>query len=109
MGTCGGGACDRPLWRALSAPPRLRVQLPLGTLQRSRPSASCPKAAPTPAVRRVPEVSMPMPTDLIDPASANGSSVPQALPQETEHLLNGDANGLGELLHALQAMRIGDF
>jgi HAMP domain-containing protein/CheY-like chemotaxis protein len=52
-------------------------------------------------------------------SSANGAAVPAA--QADDHLLNGDtqpdahpdadadAHGLAELLHALQAMRVGDF
>jgi HAMP domain-containing protein/CheY-like chemotaxis protein len=44
-------------------------------------------------------------------ASANGAAVPATEP--TDHQVNGDAqpdaNGLAELLHALQAMRVGDF
>ncbi len=43
------------------------------------------------------------------PAAANGSSAPQAIPHAAENGLNGDAHGLAELLHALQAMRVGDF
>ncbi len=49
--------------------------------------------------------------DLVGPAAANGS-VPPASPA-VEHRLNGDldvdARGLADLLHALQAMRVGDF
>jgi HAMP domain-containing protein/signal transduction histidine kinase/DNA-binding response OmpR family regulator len=41
--------------------------------------------------------------------SANGSGVTAALPQNPDEALNGDAHGLTELLHALQAMRVGDF
>src|ERR1700676_4162749 len=57
---------------------------------------------------------MQTPTEELDPtaptaAAANGSSAPQAIPHATENGLNGDANGLAELLHALQAMRVGDF
>ncbi len=51
---------------------------------------------------------MQTPTEVLDPATpaaANGSSAPHA----TENGLNGDAQGLTELLHALQAMRVGDF
>jgi HAMP domain-containing protein/CheY-like chemotaxis protein len=44
-------------------------------------------------------------------SSANGAPVP--VTQPAEHLVNGDAHpdagGLAELLHALQAMRVGDF
>src|ERR1700692_2228219 len=50
---------------------------------------------------------MQTPTDVLNPTAANGSSAPQAIPAENE--LNGDAHGLAELLHALQAMRVGDF
>ena len=49
---------------------------------------------------------MQTPTEVLDPAAANGSSAPQAIPHATENGLNGD--GLTELLHALQAMRVGD-
>jgi PAS domain S-box-containing protein len=57
---------------------------------------------------------MQTPTEVLDPATpaaaaANGSSAPQAIPHATENGLNGDAHGLAELLHALQAMRVGDF
>src|ERR1700733_10364299 len=57
---------------------------------------------------------MQTPTEVLDPAAptpaaANGSSPPQTIPHATENGLNGDANGLAELLHALQAMRVGDF
>ena len=48
---------------------------------------------------------MQTPTDVLNPTAANGSSAPQAIPAENE--LNGDAHGLAELLHALQAMREG--
>jgi HAMP domain-containing protein/CheY-like chemotaxis protein/signal transduction histidine kinase len=41
--------------------------------------------------------------------SANGSGVAAAQPQSPDQSLNGDAGGLAELLHALQAMRVGDF
>jgi HAMP domain-containing protein/CheY-like chemotaxis protein/signal transduction histidine kinase len=52
-----------------------------------------------------------MPAELLDPTSANGSSHTELSPQPAEFGLNGatDANGLTELLHALQAMRVGDF
>jgi HAMP domain-containing protein/CheY-like chemotaxis protein len=40
--------------------------------------------------------------------TSNGSAV-GAVPEAAEHALNGDAHGMVELLHALQAMRIGDF
>ncbi len=44
-------------------------------------------------------------------SSANGA--PVSVKQQGEHLVNGDAHpdahGLAELLHALQAMRVGDF
>ena len=48
-------------------------------------------------------------TEKVSP-SANGSAAPP-VPQPGERLLNGgaDAQDLGELLHALQAMRVGDF
>src|ERR1700684_1575099 len=55
---------------------------------------------------------MQTPTEVLDPATpaaANGSSPPQTPPHATENGLNGDAHGLAELLHALQAMRVGDF
>src|ERR1700690_2402727 len=55
---------------------------------------------------------MQTPTEVLDPAAptaANGSSAPQAIPHATDNGLNGDAHGLAELLHALQAMRVGDF
>ena len=52
---------------------------------------------------------MQTPTEVLDPAAANGSSAPQAVPHATENGPNGDAHGLTELLHALQAMRVGDF
>ena len=54
---------------------------------------------------------MQTPTEVLDPATpaaANGSSAPQAIPHSAENGL-GDARGLAELLHALQAMRSGDF
>ena len=53
-----------------------------------------------------------MPAELLDPASANGSSHTELSPQPAEFGLNGsatDASGLTELLYALQAMRVGDF
>ncbi len=53
-----------------------------------------------------------MPAELPDPASANGSTHAELPSQPAEFGLNGsasDANGLTELLHALQAMRVGDF
>jgi len=56
---------------------------------------------------------MQTPSEVLNPAApapaANGSSAPQAIPHATENGLNGDAHGLTELLHALQAMRVGDF
>src|ERR1700692_793001 len=52
---------------------------------------------------------MQTPTEVLDPTAAHGSPAPQAIPHATENGLNGDANGLAELLHALQAMRVGDF
>jgi len=52
---------------------------------------------------------MQTPTEVLDPAAANGSSAAQAIPHPAETGLNGDAHGLTELLHALQAMRVGDF
>jgi HAMP domain-containing protein/CheY-like chemotaxis protein/signal transduction histidine kinase len=55
---------------------------------------------------------MQTPTEVLDPATpaaANGSSPPQTTPHANENDLNGDAHGLTELLHALQAMRVGDF
>src|SRR6202051_2719812 len=50
---------------------------------------------------------MQTPTDVLNPTAANCSSAPPRSPAENE--LNGDAHGLAELLHALQAMRVGDF
>src|SRR5579859_7607507 len=41
--------------------------------------------------------------------STNGSGHVAGLPQGPDQALNGDAHGLTELLHALQAMRVGDF
>jgi HAMP domain-containing protein/CheY-like chemotaxis protein/signal transduction histidine kinase len=52
---------------------------------------------------------MQTPDEVLDPAAANGSSAPQTIPHPAEAGLNGDAHGLTELLHALQAMRVGDF
>ena len=52
---------------------------------------------------------MQTPAEQLDPTAANGSSHPEAMPQALEHDLNGDANGLTELLHALQSMRVGNF
>jgi HAMP domain-containing protein/CheY-like chemotaxis protein/signal transduction histidine kinase len=52
---------------------------------------------------------MQTPNEVLDPAAANGSSAPQTIPHPAETGLNGDAHGLTELLHALQAMRVGDF
>src|SRR6202046_3188002 len=52
---------------------------------------------------------MQTPTEVLHPPAANGSSAPQAIPHATENGPNGDAHGLAELLHALQAMRVGDF
>jgi HAMP domain-containing protein/CheY-like chemotaxis protein len=55
---------------------------------------------------------MQTPTEVLNPAApaaANGSSAPQATPHPAENGLDGDAHGLTELLHALQAMRVGDF
>jgi HAMP domain-containing protein/CheY-like chemotaxis protein/signal transduction histidine kinase len=50
-------------------------------------------------------------TEEVVGSSANGSAVP--VTKSSEHLVNGDAqpdaHGLAELLHALQAMRVGDF
>src|SRR5580704_17062095 len=61
---------------------------------------------------RASETFMQTPTEVLDPAApaaANGSSAPQAIPHSAENGLDGDAHGLAELLHALQAMRVGDF
>ncbi len=49
--------------------------------------------------------------DLVATSSANGSAIP---PQAADHLNGGaeaqtDAQGLADLLHALQTMRVGDF
>ena len=53
---------------------------------------------------------MQAPDEVVAPANANGSSLAAALPERDADLgLNGDAHGLAELLHALQAMRVGDF
>jgi HAMP domain-containing protein/CheY-like chemotaxis protein/signal transduction histidine kinase len=56
---------------------------------------------------------MQTPTDVLDPATSNGSAAPQPIPSQPESGLNGDAQVdaqvLAELLHALQAMRVGDF
>ena len=53
---------------------------------------------------------MQAPDEVVTPANANGSSPAAALPERDADLgLNGDAHGLAELLHALQAMRVGDF
>ncbi len=49
---------------------------------------------------------MQAPEDLA--GTANGSALATPVPS-AEHALNGDAHGLAELLHALQAMRVGDF
>jgi HAMP domain-containing protein/CheY-like chemotaxis protein/signal transduction histidine kinase len=54
---------------------------------------------------------MQAPDEVVTPANSNGSS-PGAVstPEDGVELgLNGDAHGLTELLHALQAMRVGDF
>ncbi len=50
--------------------------------------------------------------EVAAPANANGSSLAAAVPAPENGVglgLNGDAHGLAELLHALQAMRVGDF
>ena len=59
---------------------------------------------------------MQAPDEAVSPANANGSSLAATLPapehgaeNRADVGLNGDARGLAELLHALQAMRIGDF
>ena len=59
---------------------------------------------------------MQAPDEAVSPANANGSSLAGTLPapehgaeNRVDVGLNGDARGLAELLHALQAMRIGDF
>ncbi len=46
--------------------------------------------------------------DVVGSANANGSSHSDPT-AAADHGLNGDADGLAELLHALQAMRVGDF
>jgi HAMP domain-containing protein/CheY-like chemotaxis protein/signal transduction histidine kinase len=51
---------------------------------------------------------MQAPEDPVGAADANGSPLAATLPA-LDHGLNGDAHGLAELLHALQAMRVGDF
>jgi HAMP domain-containing protein/CheY-like chemotaxis protein/signal transduction histidine kinase len=52
-------------------------------------------------------------SELINPAPANGSAHSEKVVTTAEHGQNGDAiadgHGLAELLHALQAMRVGDF
>jgi HAMP domain-containing protein/CheY-like chemotaxis protein/signal transduction histidine kinase len=45
--------------------------------------------------------------EVVGSSAANGS--PVATPLPPEQALNGDAHELAELLHALQAMRVGDF
>ena len=59
---------------------------------------------------------MQAPDEPVTPANANGSALAPTLPASehgtdrgAEVALNGDAHGLAELLHALQAMRVGDF
>jgi HAMP domain-containing protein/CheY-like chemotaxis protein/signal transduction histidine kinase len=59
---------------------------------------------------------MQAPDEVVTPANANGSSHAATLPASergaghgAEVGLNGDAHDLAELLHALQAMRVGDF
>jgi methyl-accepting chemotaxis protein len=59
---------------------------------------------------------MQAPDEPVTPANANGSALAPTLPASehgtdrgAEVGLNGDAHGLAELLHALQAMRVGDF
>ena len=52
---------------------------------------------------------MQAPEDVVGSSNANRSAVAQALPQTPQHDLDGDAHGLAELLHALQAVRVGDF
>jgi len=49
-------------------------------------------------------------TEEVVGKDANGSAVP-SIPEASDNQLNGnaDAHGLAELLHALQAMRVGDF
>ncbi len=49
---------------------------------------------------------MQAPEDIV--GSSNGSTL-AAPPEAVDHLVNGDVHGLTELLHALQAMRVGDF
>ena len=50
---------------------------------------------------------MQAPEEAVGSPNANGSLAASVAP--VEHALNGDAQGLAELLHALQAMRVGDF
>jgi HAMP domain-containing protein/CheY-like chemotaxis protein/signal transduction histidine kinase len=50
---------------------------------------------------------MQTPEDVVATPNANGSLA--AAQPAAELALNGDAHGLAELLHALQAMRVGDF
>jgi len=52
---------------------------------------------------------MQTPTEVLDPVAGNGAAASPAIPQALEQGLNGDAHGLNELLHALQAMRVGNF
>ena len=56
---------------------------------------------------------MQTPKDVVGSLNANGSAVAPVIPQTTEHDVNGDATadaqGLAELLNALQSMRVGDF
>jgi len=49
-------------------------------------------------------------TEEVVGTNANGSAVP-SISEASDHQVNGnaDAQGLAELLHALQAMRVGDF
>src|ERR1700693_728279 len=43
-------------------------------------------------------------------SNTNGTAIPPSIPQtEPQDHLNGDAQGLAELLNALQSMRVGDF
>ncbi len=56
---------------------------------------------------------MPPHDDVLGASSTNGSVISPAIAQNAQEsaqdYVNGDAQGLTELLHALQAMRVGDF
>jgi HAMP domain-containing protein/CheY-like chemotaxis protein/signal transduction histidine kinase len=52
---------------------------------------------------------MQAPEEEVAGSNANGATHATPLAQAPDHALDGDAHGLAELLHALQAMRVGDF